>query len=139
MRHRIGGPQPWFPAIQHLNPWLSGLILGVVTGAISNLLQVANGILVVPALIYLLGIDPPKAVAVSLGVVAFASFLPALSYASRGAVDKSVGLWMTVAGLAGGVMAGFLLARIGFASTLPMVAFALVSMFLCAWRIWKMT
>jgi uncharacterized membrane protein YfcA len=139
LRHRIGGPQPWFPAIPHLNPLFSGLILGVITGAVSNVLQVANGILVVPGLIYLLGIDPPNAIAVSLAVIAIASFLPALSYASRGAVDRSVGTWMTIAGVAGGLTAGMLLARLGFSSSLPLISFALVSMFLCAWRIWKMT
>lgn len=138
VRHRIGGPQPWFPAIQQLNPLLPGLLLGIVTGAVSNALQVANGILMVPALIYLLGIEPPKAIAVSLAVIAMASFLPAMSYASRGAVDRTVGTWMAVAGLAGGLAAGMLLARLGFNSPLPLIAFSLVSMFLCAWRIWKM-
>lgn len=139
MRHRIGGPQPWFPALPHLHPLLTGLVLGVFTGAISNLLQVATGILIVPGLIYLLGLEPPRAVAASLAVIALASFLPALSYASRGAVDRAIGSWMSVAGLAGGLAAGMLLARIGFGSPLPLILFALVSMFLCAWRIWKMT
>jgi uncharacterized membrane protein YfcA len=139
MRHRIGGPQPWFPAVTHLQPLLTGLILGALTGAISNLLQVATGILIVPGLIYLLGLEPSKAVTVSLAVIALASFLPALSYSSRGAVDRSVGSWMSVAGLAGGLVAGMVLARAGVASPLPLLVFALVSMFLCAWRIWKLT
>ena len=139
VRHRIGGPQPFFPAIPGLNPLFSGLMLGGLIGAVSNVLQVANGILLVPALVYLLGVEPPKAIAISLAVIAMASFLPALSYASRGAVDRSVGTWMTIAGLAGGLAAGLLLGRLGFSSPLPPIAFSLVAMFLCAWRMWKMT
>jgi len=139
MRHHVGGPQPWFPALTHVQPLLAGLVLGIVTGAISSLLQVANGILLVPALIYLPGLDPPRSIAVSLAVIALASFLPALSYASREAVDRRIGPWMAIAGLGGGLTAGLLLARMTFASPLPLIAFALVSMFLCAWRMWKMT
>ena len=139
MRHRIGGPMPILPALQHLNPLLLGIGIGAVTGAVSNIFQIANGILVVPALVYLAGMDAPRSVVTSLAVIAFAGFLPALSYSARGTVDKTMGTWMSSAGLAGGFGAGMLLSHVSNTSPLPLIAFALVSMFLCAWRIWKMT
>jgi len=139
MRHRIGGPQPFLPSLTQISPLLTGLLFGVATGAISNLLQIATGILVVPALIYLLGMDASRAVVTSLAVIAFAGFFPALNYSSRGAVDKTMGSWMSGAGLLGGLGAGTILSRLSVTSSLPLIAFALISMFLCAWRIWKMT
>ncbi len=139
VRHRIGGPLVLTPEIQHLHPLFTGLLIGAVTGALSNLFQVAGGILLVPALIYLLGIDAPKAIATSLAVIAVASFLPALSYSSRGAVDRTMGAWMAAAGLGGGYAAGMVLSRLSFNSPLPYLLFGVIAMFLCAWRIWKMT
>jgi uncharacterized protein len=140
LRQRVGGPTPiplseWVQA----NPGLGAFAIGVVVGAASQLLQVATGILLVPATIYLAHLRVGEAIGTSLLVVALASVLPTLTYSAKQSIDHKTGPWMTVGGALGGLAGGLMLARFFVAGPVPFILFAVVAMFLSAWAIWRMT
>lgn len=138
-RHSIGGPKLLDIDFLRQNAGVGAFVIGVVTGALSSLLQVASGILLVPALLYIAGFTVPQAVGTSAAVIALASILPTLSYSLRQAVDRTVGGWMAIGGLLGGLLGGLFLGSLSDFSPVAMTAFGVVAMFLCAWKIWKMT
>jgi uncharacterized membrane protein YfcA len=114
-------------------------LLGAAAGALSRAFFLASGVLLVPALIYLAGLEPARAIITSLAVVTFASVLPTLSYLAKGAVDKSAGFGMILGGGLGGCAGGYVLATSFQHSTLPLILFAVVAMFLSARTIYKMS
>jgi uncharacterized protein len=140
VRQRVGGPAPvalseWVRA----NAGLGGFLIGVFTGAASQLFQVASGILLVPAIIYFAARPVGEAIGTSLLVVAVASVLPTLTYSAKQSIDQRTGPWMTVGGALGGLAGGLMLARLFVGGPVPFVLFAVVAMFLSAWAIWRMT
>jgi uncharacterized membrane protein YfcA len=122
------------------NPVPGFVLLGFVSGILSNLLSLSSGVLLVPAMLFFVGMKPPEAILLSVTVIALASLIPALSYSARGLVDRSIGPWMAFGGVAGGLLGGYVLSRLALAaSPVPLVAFGLIAMFLSAWMLWKMT
>lgn len=139
MRQRIGGVQPFNLGALTAYPTVVALLIGLVAGALSNLLQVASGVFLVPALLFFSAraLTAPQAIALSLCVIALASFLPTLSYSSRGAIDRLTGPWLALGGVAGGVAGGWLLGHLRPDSPVPYAVFGLIAMFLGAWRMWR--
>jgi len=138
-RARVGGPTPVPMTFFRDYPAGGALILGLVVGALSHLLHVSTGVLLVPALIYLANRPVTEAIATSLVVITLASLLPTLSYSSRELVDRRMGPWMALGGIIGGLTGGLLLARMAANGSLfPLIAFGLVAMFLSAWMLWRM-
>lgn len=138
-RQRVGGPTPVPITFFRDYPATGALILGTLAGALSHLLHIANGVLLVPALIYFLHRPVAEAMGTSLIVITLASILPAVSYSSRELVDRRMGPWMAGGGMIGGLAGGFWLARMAESgSLLPLIAFGFVAMFLSAWMLWKM-
>ncbi|MDD5394976.1 MAG: sulfite exporter TauE/SafE family protein [Thiothrix sp.] len=112
----------------------STILAGLATGMVLGLFGSGGSIIALPALIYLLHVDPKSAIAMSLGVVAVTATISALEHWRRGNVDLRVSL---VFGLFG-VMGTFAGARLGIIT--PVVVqlglFALV-MYAAAWRMLK--
>lgn len=112
----------------------STILAGLATGMVLGLFGSGGSIIALPALIYLLHVDPKSAIAMSLGVVAVTASISALEHWRRGNVDLRVSL---VFGLFG-VMGTFAGARLGIIT--PVVVqlglFALV-MYAAAWRMLK--
>jgi len=80
---------------------LSALIAGLATGLVLGLLGSGGSIIALPALIYLLHIDPKSAIAMSLGVVAVTATVSALDNWRRGLVDVRVALVFGLFGVIG--------------------------------------
>lgn len=114
-------------------------VIGFAAGALSSYMQMAMGILVVPALIFIAALAAPKAIVTSLVVIAVASLLPALSRVAAGHVDRGAGFWMMVGGALGGYAGGAVLARQLQVSPIPLVAYGLVVMFLSAYTLYRNT
>ena len=138
LRHRIGGPRTLALEFLVANPATGAFVVGVGVGIVSQLLRVTTGVFLVPALVYLAGQHVGDAVTTSLIVVAFASLLPALSYAARQAVDREPGYWMGIGGLLGAMAGGLLLARLGVENQVSLVLFGLGAMILSGWTLSKM-
>ena len=107
------------------------ILAGLATGIVLGLFGSGGSIIALPALMYLLHVEPKSAIAMSLGVVAVTATVSGLDSWRRGLVDVRVAL---VFGLFG-VVGTFAGARLGLLT--PVVVqlglFALV-MYAAAWR-----
>jgi len=113
---------------------LSALIAGLATGLVLGLLGSGGSIIALPALIYLLHIDPKSAIAMSLGVVAVTATVSALDNWRRGLVDVRVALVFGLFGVIGTSVGS----RVGLLTpvVIQLTLFALV-MYAAAWRMLK--
>ncbi len=128
-----------FAARPNLVEWHSPvflLLMGLGTGAITQILGLTSGALLVPVLYFGTGLRTvdgsyaAPAVSLSVLVIALASALPALAYGRRGLVDTLYRTPAVVAGLIGGFCGGILLAHLQ--GRLVILFSAAVAMFLCA-------
>lgn len=125
--------------VPHFAVWNSGLALvglGFVIGALTQVMGLASGTLLIPALTFLAAFKAKEAVALSLLVVALASALPAWSYARRGLADSTFGNWAVLGGIVGGFAGGLLLAQVS--DNFVLIFFAVVAMFLCGRELARM-
>ncbi|MBU1222553.1 MAG: sulfite exporter TauE/SafE family protein [Gammaproteobacteria bacterium] len=113
---------------------LSAIFAGLVTGLVLGLFGSGGSIIALPALLYLLHVEPKSAIAMSLGVVAVTATVSALDNWRRGRVDVRIAFVFGLFGVAG-TFAG---ARLGLLTpvVIQLGLFALV-MYAAAWRMLK--
>jgi uncharacterized protein len=106
--------------------------VGVVAGLLSGLFGVGGGIVLVPLLVLVVGLDPRRAAATSLAAVIPIAVFGLLGYAVRGQVDWVLGLFISLGALLGTLLGTRLLARLperrlmfGFSTLLLLVAIRL--------------
>lgn len=79
------------------------LLVGLVVGMISGVVGIGGGVLFVPALIWLLGMDQHKAQGTSLGaLLAPVGIFAFMEYYRKGNADLRVGLLLALGFLLGG-------------------------------------
>ena len=79
------------------------LLVGLVVGMISGVVGIGGGVLFVPALIWLLGMDQHKAQGTSLGaLLAPVGIFAFMEYYRKGNADLRVGLLLALGFLVGG-------------------------------------
>lgn len=79
------------------------LIVGVMAGILSGLVGLGGGVIIVPALVYLLGFSQHQATGTSLGVLLLpAGIFAVLNYYQKGYIDIRVVLLIFAGFLAGG-------------------------------------
>ncbi|MBC7234760.1 MAG: sulfite exporter TauE/SafE family protein [Chloroflexi bacterium] len=95
-------PYTEFPSLEE--PRLSlvamsyfGLALGFLTG----LLGIGGGVLMVPALVYLVGLRTHKAAATSLAIIWLSSLIATITHAARGNADLLLAIPLLLGGTAG--------------------------------------
>ncbi len=113
---------------------LLAIIAGLATGLVLGLFGSGGSIIALPALLYLLHVDPKSAIAISLGVVAVTATVSGLDNWRRGLVDVRIAFVFGLFGVAG-TFAG---ARLGLLTpvVIQLGLFALV-MYAAAWRMLK--
>ncbi len=137
---RFGGAGPPPLHVELLQSSAGLALIGLSIGALSGLLQIATGVLMVPALVFLAGKPLGVSIATSLIVVALASLLPAVVHTSQQRVDSEVGSWMILGGSIGGIGGGFLLGKlVASGSPIPLIAYGLVAMFVSAVTLQRMS
>jgi uncharacterized membrane protein YfcA len=82
------------------------LAVGLVAGIVSGLLGVGGGIVMVPALVFLLGRDQHVAQGVSLAVIIPVSISGALIHARKGNVIATLAFWLSVGAVIGATVVG---------------------------------
>ncbi|MCL1588523.1 MAG: TSUP family transporter [Actinomycetia bacterium] len=85
--------------------WPKAAIVGIVAGFLSGLLGIGGGVIVVPGLVLLVGLNQHKAAATSVATIVFTASAALLAFATDGAVDWSTAL-IVFAGAATGAWAG---------------------------------
>jgi len=110
---------------------LSIIIAGLVTGMLLGIFGSGGSIITVPALLYLLHIEPKPAIAMSLGIVSLTATITALQHWRKANVNFKV---TAIFGLFG-VVGSFGGAKIGVITpvVIQLSAFALV-MYAAAWK-----
>ncbi|WP_242625074.1 sulfite exporter TauE/SafE family protein [Krasilnikovia cinnamomea] len=84
---------------------------GIAVGFLTGLFGVGGGFLI-PALVLLLGLDMPAAVATSLVIIVINSFAGFAAHASDAAIDYRIAAAFTVTAIAGSLAAGRIATRI---------------------------
>jgi len=110
------------------------IVAGIMTGVLLGIFGSGGSIVTMPALLYLLDVEPKSAIAMSMGIVAVTAGITALQHWQRGNVNLKVTL---VFGLFG-VLGTYAGARLGVITPvfIQLTLFALV-MYLAAWRMLK--
>ncbi|RLP75738.1 sulfite exporter TauE/SafE family protein [Mycetocola tolaasinivorans] len=91
-------------------PWL--IAIGLAAGFLSGLFGVGGGILVVPALIFLVSFENRLAAGTSLAAIVPTSLVGVITYAASGSVDWWAGLILAAGSVVGAQLGAFLLSRI---------------------------
>ena len=123
------------PPVDPASPWFWAALLGtgLLAGYASTLLGIGGGLVVVPLLHYLLGLDFAEATAVSLIAMAIQTPLGLWTHHRRGAVDWRMGGWLAAGGLGGVLLGGWLQPQMDVAALKLLFAAVLL---LAAWRLW---
>lgn len=110
------------------------IFAGLITGTLLGVFGSGGSIITVPALLYLLNVEPKSAIAMSLGIVSVTALITALQHWRKGNVDFKV---TAIFGLFG-VVGSFAGAKLGVITpvVIQLSAFALV-MYAAAWRMLK--
>lgn len=77
------------------------ILAGLTTGILLGLLGSGGSIVTVPALVYLLGVQPKSAIALSLGIVAITAAFSAINHFRTGNVNLTVAAIFGLCGMAG--------------------------------------
>ena len=84
---------------------LALILVGLAAGALSGLVGIGGGIIVVPALVYILGFSQLQAQGTSLGLLLLpVGFLAVMNYYKKGYIDLKVVAIMCVAFVIGGYL-----------------------------------
>lgn len=78
--------------------------LGVLTGVLSGLMGVGGGVVMVPAMVYLLGTPQKMAQGISLAAIIPVSMSGALIHAKHGNLRADVWHWLVIGGIVGGLL-----------------------------------
>ncbi len=106
-----------------------GLLIGVALGALGG----GGSILAVPALVYVVGLEPKPAVTTSLVIVGVTALGGMVGHLRAGRVRVGAGLWFGLAGVAGSLIGSRLNREVD--PQVLLVAFSGV-MVIAAWRMW---
>ena len=82
--------------------------VGVIAGILSGLLGVGGGIIMIPAMVLLLGLDQKMAQGISLAVIIPVSISGALIHGAHGNVKFDIALWLVVGGVIGGLVGAYI-------------------------------
>lgn len=81
------------------------LIVGLVAGMLSGLVGIGGGVIIVPALVYLVGFSQHQATGTSLGILLLpAGIFAVMNYYRRGYVDVKVVMLLFAGFLVGGLI-----------------------------------
>jgi len=86
--------------------------VGLVSGVISGLLGVGGGIVMIPAMVYILGIGQKMAQGISLAVIIPVAISGALIHYSKGNVEPKLAAWLAVSGVAGALVASDIVGKL---------------------------
>jgi uncharacterized protein len=82
------------------------MLVGLLAGVLSGLLGVGGGIIMVPAVVYLLGMDQHMAQGISLAVIIPVAISGALIHYRKGNVIPSIALWLAIGATIGAYVTG---------------------------------
>lgn len=103
---------PAAPAAPARPPWVRLALVGAAGGLLSGAFGVGGGILMVPLLILVTGMDQRRASATSLAAIVPAALAGSITYLLNGEVDLLAALFVALGGIAGSWVGSWLLRRL---------------------------
>lgn len=91
---------------------LKAVLIGVLGGTVGGLLGIGGTIIMVPCMVYFLGVSQHSAHATSLAVVIPGAVMSAFVYNSFGQLDLKLALLFAVGGMAGAYIGSTLLPKV---------------------------
>lgn len=91
---------------------LKKIIIGFIAGIVSGLFASGGGMIVVPALVYLLNVDEVKARATSLFVILPMVITSGIFYYKNDYIDWKIGILCAIGGIIGGFLGSKYLKKI---------------------------
>lgn len=91
---------------------LKKIIIGFIAGIVSGLFASGGGMIVVPALVYLLNVDEVKARATSLFVILPMVITSGIFYYKNDYIDWEIGILCAIGGIIGGFLGSKYLKKI---------------------------
>lgn len=91
---------------------LKKIIIGFIAGIVSGLFASGGGMIVVPALVYLLNVDEVKARATSLFVILPMVIASGIFYYKNDYIDWKIGILCAIGGIIGGFLGSKYLKKI---------------------------
>lgn len=88
------------------------IMIGMLAGLVSGLFATGGGMIVVPALVYLLGIEEGKARATSLAVILPMVITSGIFYYKNDYIDWKIGVLCAIGGMIGGFLSSKYLKKI---------------------------
>lgn len=104
------------------------LVVGFSAGALSGLLGIGGGIVIVPALIICSGIAPEVARGTSLVVIVITALIGATLHHRLGNLDHKIAVYSGVAGVPAAALGTYLSSRISSGVLVPMFCLLLIAM-----------
>ena len=88
------------------------LSIGVITGFVNGLFGSGGGMIVVPALIYLLHVDVHKAHATAISIILPLSIISTIIYFINGSIPFEVAIPVSIGGIIGGFIGAKILNKV---------------------------
>ncbi len=88
--------------------YLISIVVGLISGITSGLFGVGGGVVMVPAMILLLGVDMKKAVGTSLAVIIPTAIVTTFKHYKQGNVEWGLSLSLAPAAIIGGYLGAWL-------------------------------
>ncbi len=88
------------------------ILIGVLGGTVGGLLGIGGAIVIVPCLVYFLGLSQHSAHATSLAVIIPGAVMSAFVYNSFGQLDLTLAVLFAIGGMAGAYIGALLLPRV---------------------------
>jgi uncharacterized protein len=95
--------------------WVVLAVIGIVGGALSGLFGIGGGIVMVPLLVTLAGLNQRQAAATSLVAIIPAAIVGSITYLVNGEIDIAAGAIISVGAVAGALIGSMLLRRLSLA------------------------
>jgi uncharacterized membrane protein YfcA len=100
------------PRARTVRYWLALILTGIIGGLLSGAFGIGGGIIMVPVLIGLAGMDQRRAAATSLVAIVPTSIAGSLTYLANGEIDLVAGAIVAVGAIGGAIVGSLLLRRI---------------------------
>ena len=88
------------------------LIIGFITGVVNGLFGSGGGTIVVPAMIFIIGLDDHKAHATAISIILPLTIISTFIYFKHGILDLEPALLVTIGGVVGSFLGSKLLNKI---------------------------
>lgn len=85
------------------------LIIGLITGFVNGIFGSGGGTIIVPALIFIIGIEDHKSHATAISVILPLSIISTIVYMSHGVLNLNIAVFVAIGGIVGGFIGAKLL------------------------------